>query len=335
MRSYSAIYVDAGYLIAAAATRVTGTSLRSGVTVDHEALITAIIDQVERASGLPTLRVNWYDSAANGVPNEKQRQIAMLPRVKVRLGRLSYSGEQKGVDLRIGLDLSTQGRRRVADVAYLVSGDDDLTEAVEEAQSHGVQVILLAVPGVDGRPHAVAQHLIREADGLSIIDEATIDSTVQAARALPRPSPSSPSVPPIPAVVTAAVPSPADVAKRRSEPLPTTVAVTPPPAAPNVAYSTSTGRAGSGDAAGLLTAETLSLIDQVCRGVVNTWSRTAEPGERERILNARPSIPRELDRAMLVDLSDRIGVYDLDEATRHELRARFWEVLDLPARPST
>lgn len=325
MRSYSAIYVDAGYLIAAAATRVTGTSLRTGVTIDHEKLISGIIEQVEQASGLPALRVNWYDSAANGVPDEKQRQIALLPRVKVRLGRLSYSGEQKGVDIRIGLDLSNQGRRRVADVAYLVSGDDDLTEAVEEAQSHGVQVVILAVPGADGRPHGVAQHLLREADGLAIIDEATVDNTVHAARAAYR------AAPPAPVAAAPAIPSPADVAKRRSEASPAVVAaaaLSRPGTDSSLAYSTSTGQAGSGEAGGLLSEELLTLIDQVCRGVVTTWARSAEPGERRRILAARPSIPRDLDRAMLVDMSDRLGTYDIDEPTRHELRARFWEVLE-------
>ncbi|WP_428967099.1 NYN domain-containing protein [Micromonospora fluostatini] len=40
----------------------------------------------------------------------------------------------------------THARNAVADVFVLVPGDDDLTEAVEEAQVHGVQVILLAVP---------------------------------------------------------------------------------------------------------------------------------------------------------------------------------------------
>ena len=69
----------------------------------------------------------------------------MLPRVKLRLGRTSPHGEQKGVDLRIGLDLAAHGRNHVVDTMYLVR-DDDLSEAVEEAQNHGSQVVILAVP---------------------------------------------------------------------------------------------------------------------------------------------------------------------------------------------
>ena len=188
MRSYCAIYVDVGYLLAAAATRVTGTSLRRGVDVDHPELIKALIEKAEEDSGLPLLRVNWYDSGARpgGMPDFVQDEIGLLPRVKLRLGRLSHAGEQKGVDLRIGLDLATHGRNRVVDVIYLVSGDDDLTEAVEEAQGHGVQLILLAVPGQDGRPHGVARHLQRAADGLVLLDGDTIDQVVRS-RAIPEP----------------------------------------------------------------------------------------------------------------------------------------------------
>ena len=181
MRSCCAVYVDVGYLLAAAATRVTGSSLRRGVQTDYAALIEALEAQAEADSGLPLLRVNWYDAGGRpgGMPDLTQDEIGLLPRVKLRLGRLSYSGEQKGVDVRIGLDLAIQARQRVADVVYLVSGDDDLTEAVEEAQGQGVQVVLLAVPRHDGKPLAVAKHLAREVDRTLVIDPATIDAAVR------------------------------------------------------------------------------------------------------------------------------------------------------------
>ncbi|WP_168583097.1 NYN domain-containing protein [Gephyromycinifex aptenodytis] len=181
MRSCCTIYVDVGYLLAAAATRVTGSSLRRGVQTDYAALIRALEAQAEADSGLPLLRVIWYDAGGRpgGMPDLSQDEIGLLPRVKLRLGRLSYTGEQKGVDVRIGLDLAIQARQRVADVVYLVSGDDDLTEAVEEAQAHGVQVILLAVPRHDGKPLAVSKHLLREVDRTLIIDPAAIDAAVR------------------------------------------------------------------------------------------------------------------------------------------------------------
>ncbi|MER5836059.1 MULTISPECIES: NYN domain-containing protein [Streptomycetaceae] len=107
------------------------------------------------------LRVYWYDSARNGIPDAQQERIGELPKVKLRLGRFGVNGEQKGVDLRIGLDLVAHARNRASDVFFLVSGDDDLAEAVEEAQVHGVQVLLLAVPTADGKAHGVSRHLVR------------------------------------------------------------------------------------------------------------------------------------------------------------------------------
>lgn len=161
MRSMCSLYVDVGYLLSSAAVRVTGTSLRSGVHVDYAPLIDSLVRQAERMSGLSVMRVHWYDSARDGVPDPQQQRIGELPRVKLRLGRFGMDGQQKGVDLRIGLDLVTHARHGAADVFVLVSGDDDLTEAVEEAQVHGVQVILLAVPNTEEKPHGISRHLIR------------------------------------------------------------------------------------------------------------------------------------------------------------------------------
>src|SRR4051812_48625935 len=102
MRSYCALYVAVGYLLAAAATCVTGTSLRKGIVVSYPDLVSRLIADAEAASGLPLLRLHWYDSGnrAGGTPDPTQEAVGMLPRVKLRLGRTSPQGEQKGVDLR-------------------------------------------------------------------------------------------------------------------------------------------------------------------------------------------------------------------------------------------
>ena len=196
MRSHCALYVDVGYLLAASATRVTGTSLRSGVVVSYPDLVARLVAAAEEASGMPLLRVHWYDSGrrSGGAPDASQEAIGMLPRVKLRLGRISPQGEQKGVDLRIGLDLAAHGRNRVVDVIYLVSGDDDLCEAVEEAQNHGVQVVLMAVPDRAGKPHAVSKHLIRESDDLIVLDGSVVDDTVHVRQLQPEEAPAASGV---------------------------------------------------------------------------------------------------------------------------------------------
>jgi len=116
--------VDVGYLLAAAATRVTGTWLRGGVVISYPNLVSGIIKQAERESGLPALRIHWYDSGSKpgGAPDSTKEMIGELPRVKLRLGRLSPHGEQKGVDLRIGLELASHGRNKVSALVYLLSG---------------------------------------------------------------------------------------------------------------------------------------------------------------------------------------------------------------------
>lgn len=361
MSSWCAVYVDVGYLLASAATRVTGSSLRSSVEVDYPGLVQALVAQVEADSGLPVLRVNWYDSGARpgGQPDHHQDQIGLLPKVKLRLGRLSYAGEQKGVDVRLGLDLALQGRARVADVVYLVSGDDDLTEAVEEAQGAGVQVRLLSVPGVNGTSHAVSKHLRRAADDELLVDTATIDTCVRSralaaglvptldeddasADELAAPDDEavdvltptdvdpaaavSPTVePPTDGVAETEAPDPV-VAE--GEPAPETEADGIPVPSPAVLGRKRarevvlpeplTATLGAGTEAGP------GLWDAVAYAVVSSWCRTATPEALTELRAAHPTVPGELDRALLLDLSSRSGAYDIDDAARHGVRERFW-----------
>lgn len=354
MRAHCALYVDAGYLLASAATRVTGTSLRNGVVVDQGKLVESLIKQAEEVCGLPLLRVNWYDAGGRpgGQADHAQQALGMLPRVKLRLGRISLQGEQKGVDIRLGLDMTMHGRNGVAEVMFLVSGDDDLTEAVEEAQGHGVQVIIFAVPDQIGRPHAVSRHLQREADGLVLIDPATIDAAVRPPMPKPvRPEDDADPVAPEPvphavpaAVVTAgppergrdATPTPAILARPRSTPHPAAPAT---PAAVSrrshwangeLAWSTSTGSTPSvGSHVGDFDEAERQLIDEVARSVIASWRVNATEPARQSLLRGRPFIPGDLDRALLMDLSAGLGIYDIDDHTRVQLRDRFWVIADM------
>jgi len=100
----------------------------------HPGLLADLTTQVETHSGLPLLRIHWYDAGTRaGTPGGNQREIATIPKVKLRLGRIGFNGEQKGVDLKLALDLISQSRNRSSEIVYLISGDDDLSEAVEEA----------------------------------------------------------------------------------------------------------------------------------------------------------------------------------------------------------
>lgn len=55
------------------------------------------------------------------------------------------SVEQKGVDMRIGIDVSTLSLKRIVDRIILISGDIDMIPALKIARREGVQVILVQV----------------------------------------------------------------------------------------------------------------------------------------------------------------------------------------------
>lgn len=325
MRSHSALYIDAGYLLAAAATRITGSSLRRGVRVEYAALLAALAAHVESQSGLSLLRSHWYDAARDGKPTWEQEQIALLPKVKLRLGRVGVEGEQKGVDLRIGLDMGGHARNGAVDVIYLVSGDDDLTEAVEEAQAQGVQVIALAVPGTDGAALAVSRHLAAAADELAFAPAGLLDAAVTAAlterlvREEHPPAPASSASPPA---------SPGIVAKR-ARPL-------PPLSAPHDARGATTAPTEdiAADAAtGADPRELNGVIGAVAARTFSAWAATATAEQLEDLRRNRPTIPRDLDRALLVDLSGalgtaRHGTATLSDDLRIALRVRLWDVIE-------
>jgi len=111
-------------------------------------LLESLTTETARRSALPLLRTYWYDASLTGQPEHDQLTIADLQGVRLRLGRL-VRGEQKGVDSRIVRDLIVLARDRAIAEAYLLAGDEDLCEGVQEAQDQGVRVTLLAVPGVN------------------------------------------------------------------------------------------------------------------------------------------------------------------------------------------
>lgn len=290
MRSNCALYIDAGYLLASAATRVTRTSLRNGIHVEYKKLIEAIVAQAETMSGLGLLRVHWYDSAHNGVPDPQQERIGELSKVKLRLGRFGVDGQQKGVDLRIGLDL----------VAHAL----------------GVQVVVLAVPTSEGKPHGVSRHLIRAADELAMIAPEVIDRAVIKVEIPTQPKP----VPKPPRLPVSAGRSPLDVGVTAKAPA--------APPASQLAYRGMTG-ATSEILPGYQNPDDHAVeINDVVRNVIGSFRKSATPGELAATAKGKPSIPRDIDRALLIDLSDALGVYDLSDAMRVRLRDHFWIVFD-------
>lgn len=51
--------------------------------------------------------------------------------------------EQKGVDMRIGIDVATLALKRIVDRIILISGDMDMIPAIKLARREGIQVVLV------------------------------------------------------------------------------------------------------------------------------------------------------------------------------------------------
>ncbi|WP_367044828.1 NYN domain-containing protein [Streptomyces sp. Je 1-332] len=167
--STHAIFVDAGYVYAAAGRLAVGTEDRRAFDLDAEGLIEALIDKARTIfADSRLLRVYWYDGARRRIHTIEQQSIAELPDVKVRLGNLNANNQQKGVDSLIRTDLESLARYRAISDAALIGGDEDLVSAVEAAQGYGARVHLWGIEASEGRNQA--EPLLWEVDSQRTFD---------------------------------------------------------------------------------------------------------------------------------------------------------------------
>jgi hypothetical protein len=162
------LFVDAGYLYSASGTLLFGTTDRRKLVLNFEHIAESLRRFGADDCQLEHLRTYWYDGARDAVPTPQHVEVANLPGVKLRLGRLTGGG-QKGVDSRIVRDLITLSTERAISTAYLVGGDEDLREGVSEAQERGVKVILVGIEPLNERN--LSPTLAMEADEVRMLDE--------------------------------------------------------------------------------------------------------------------------------------------------------------------
>lgn len=156
-----AVFVDAGYLFAQGSALLTGQKRQRGeLSLDSSKVLEALRAFAETTSGLPLLRIYWYDGTSIG-PTTQHITLAHMPAVKVRLGFVNRAGEQKGVDSLIITDMISLARNRGMTDAVLLSGDEDLRVGVQQAQEFGVRVHLLGIKPSRG---SQSLFLLQEAD---------------------------------------------------------------------------------------------------------------------------------------------------------------------------
>jgi len=168
----AAVFVDAGYVFAQGSVLLTGAKQsREYLSLDIPGVVKALTEVVAGQTGLPLLRIYWYDAMRLGRPTAEQTALANTSNIKTRLGNMNSAGEQKGVDALIITDMIDLARNHSILDAVLVSGDEDVRVGVVLAQQFGVRVHLV---GIQPARANQSPALVQESDTLTEWDEAVI-----------------------------------------------------------------------------------------------------------------------------------------------------------------
>lgn len=346
-----AVLVDAGYLLGAAGTLVGGTPDRGTLQVDHPGLIQALIAEAQEQTGMPVMRLLWYDGAPNSQPTQEHRALRVLPDVKVRLGELVKRGDrlqQKGVDSYLQRDLTALSRNHAVADVVLVGGDEDLRRALEEAQDYGVRVHLWGVEAA-APEYNQSQSLIAEADRRWVIPGDWVSRFVQlkagaapvAEVAAPTALEMTEAADPAAATVHAPTkPTPADFARLTAaygkESIGPPAGTAPASRGWEVKYAEpdnvprlrdlTNARQAWQDNEQDATDATSNPAEVGARFGVR-WVSRATREQRAALLELRPNAPRRLDGELLRH-AEGVGIdtWD-DEAAKFAVRNGFWEAV--------
>lgn len=196
-----AVFVDAGYVFAAGSEVLLGEKTPRGrLKLDVQSVGSFFRQLGQDLTGLPLLRIYWYDGTSSG-PTQEHKALADTDNIKVRLGIVNQQGEQKGVDSLIVTDMINLARNGAMASAVLVTGDEDIRVGVQQAEEFGVRVHLIGIraEGVFNQSSLLVQEAdeLRELSAdevhklLSIPDVEPGDSTgARALQAACRPEPS-------------------------------------------------------------------------------------------------------------------------------------------------
>jgi uncharacterized LabA/DUF88 family protein len=86
----------------------------------------------------------------------KQSRIPFTPTLPLTDSDFEAKFEQKGVDMRIGLDMATLSSNHSVQLLALVTNDTDCIPAMKHARRAGLQVALITVPGYKPAPKLLA-----------------------------------------------------------------------------------------------------------------------------------------------------------------------------------
>lgn len=357
-----ALFVDASYLLADGAMAVHGTRHRDAVSWDFAGLLDLLGRLARERTGLPLLRCYWYEATVEGRRTPEHDALADLPNLKLRLGRIR-PGRREGVDALVYRDLTVLAQRRAVSDAVVVSGDEDMVQAVSDAQDHGMRVTVVHVT-VDGN-WTVARTLRQECDDLIEIGAAHVRPYVNlltgmdssspplsngqatssgafSAPAGPHPSPHSgpfatghpsgphhlpaPPVPPPPAANSGSGPIHAGSGPLMTGPQSGPMYVPPQ----RDSFGPPQLPAPSPAAASTLN-DAVKAAHQEGRDFGDTVARDAPALWLEAVLARKPRMPSDLEARLLQGSSLPID-FLLHDEVRHALRRGFWDALEQSRR---
>ena len=146
-----AIFVDAEYLYAEGGMLCCNSPERQEVLLYGLGANEFLMGLAGDVCDLQPLRTYWYDVSNDGAPSSAQQLVASLPSMKLRLQPGDRQPGPSQVSAAIKRDLSTLARQRAVCDVFVLSGDEDLIDCVNEAQDSGLRVTLLVIASRDGR----------------------------------------------------------------------------------------------------------------------------------------------------------------------------------------
>lgn len=136
------IFIDAGYLTAVSKRK---NKKFNFVKLSKE-LATGTWNKTIVYDALP----KFNDATRYSKTQRFHSALRKLDKFEVKLGRLQYykdhSTRQKGVDMKIGIDLVQMSMKQEFTHAVLISGDSDFLYAVQKAKEAGIHVTLAHFP---------------------------------------------------------------------------------------------------------------------------------------------------------------------------------------------
>ena len=192
-----AVFVDAGYVFAQGSVSLSGSKTpRTQLKLDATEIVAQLMAlALAKSTGVPLLRIYWYDGAGNR-PTTEHLILANMDNVKLRLGSINSAGEQKEVDSLLVTDLIDLARNQSICDASIVTADTDVRIAVQIAQTFGVRVHLIGL-----EPSRVSQSpsLRQEADTVHEIARGDVSKFLRVLTSVPP----KPAVAPGPVAVIA------------------------------------------------------------------------------------------------------------------------------------